>query len=90
MLARQDAQAAEDLIYRWGAMSHDGYQNDPAAEAVQLAEPKIPYSFASQRFYALDANAVIAANQSAFSGAHSDIRRPQITWAIATAAGLAS
>lgn len=90
MLARQDAQAAEDLIYRWGAMGHDGYQNDPAAEAVQLAEPGIPYAFGSQRFYALDANAVVAANQSAFSGAHSDIRRPQITWAIATAAGLAS
>lgn len=90
MLAHQDAQAAEDLVYRWGAMGHDGYQNDPAADAVALADPGSPYDFAPHRFYALDANAVIAANQSAFSGAHSDIKHPQITWAIAAAAKLAS
>lgn len=90
MLARQDAQGAEELVYRWGAMGHDGYQNNPAADTVQLADPGSPYNFASQKFYALDANAVIVANQSDFSGAHSDIRHPQVTWAIAAAAKLAS
>ncbi|QZA08734.1 serine/threonine protein kinase [Mycolicibacter heraklionensis] len=89
MLVRQDAQAAEDLVYRWGAMGHDGYQNDPAAYAVALADPGSPYDFAPHRFYALDANAVIAANESAFSGAHSDIKHPQVAWAIAAAAKLA-
>lgn len=88
MLAHQDSQAADDLVYRWGAMGHDGYQNDPAAESVLLANPGTPYVFSPHSFYALDANAVIAADQSAFSGAHSDIRHPPIAWAIASAAGL--
>ncbi|OHV03038.1 serine/threonine protein kinase [Mycobacterium talmoniae] len=87
MLARQDAEAAQDLVYRWGAMGHDGYQNEPAAEVTPLADAGKPYDFVPHGFYALDANAVIAANQSAFSGAHSDIRHPQIAWAIAAAAG---
>ncbi|MEZ0363966.1 serine/threonine protein kinase [Mycobacterium sp. pUA109] len=87
MLARQDAQAAQDLVYRWGAMGHDGYQNNPAADVVALVDAGKPYDFVSGQFYALDANAVINANQSPFSGAHSDIRHPQIAWAIAAAAG---
>ncbi|MFG1932663.1 serine/threonine protein kinase [Mycobacterium sp. NPDC048908] len=86
MLAREDAQAAQELAYRWGAMGHDGYQNDPAASVVPLAAAGHPYDFAAGRFYALDSNGVVAANQSAFSGAHSDIRHPQILWAIAEAA----
>ena len=48
-----------------------------------------PYDFAPGQFYALDANAVINANQSAFSGAHSDIRHPEVLWAVASAANLA-
>jgi hypothetical protein len=86
MLAREDAQAAQELTYRWGAMGHDGYQNDPAASVITLADAGKPYNFAPGKFYALDSNAVIAANQSAFSGAHSDIRHPQILWAVAEAA----
>lgn len=90
MLARQAAEAAEDLVYRWGAMGHDGYQNDPAADTVVLADVGVPYDFAPGTFYALDANAVITANQSAFSGAHSDIRHPRVLWAVTSAAKLAS
>jgi hypothetical protein len=88
MLARQDAQAAEELTYRWGAMGHDGYQHNPAVQVIPLAEAGKPYDFAAGTFYALDGNAVIKANQSAFSGAHSDIRHPQILWAVAEAANL--
>jgi len=35
-----------------------------------------------------DWDAVINANQSPFSGAHSDIRHPEVLWAIICAAGL--
>lgn len=49
-----------------------------------------PYDFHSGSFYDLDANAVICANQSAFSGAHNDIRHPEMLWAVVSAAGLTS
>lgn len=88
MLARQDSKDAADLVYRWGAMGHDGYQQEPAATALPLAEPGKPYDFAPGEFYALDANAVIKANQSNFSGAHSDVRHPEVLWAVVSAAGL--
>ncbi|MBN7552158.1 serine/threonine protein kinase, partial [Mycobacteroides abscessus subsp. abscessus] len=59
---------------------------DPAATTVVLKEAGKPYAFERGRFYALDANAVIAADESPFSGAHSDIKHPEVTWAIAAAA----
>ncbi|PXW99144.1 serine/threonine protein kinase [Mycolicibacterium moriokaense] len=88
MLAGQDAESAEDLVYRWGAMGHDGYQQNPAASTVVLSAPGEPYDFTRAGFYDLDANAVICANQSPFSGAHSDIRHPEVLWAVTSAAGL--
>jgi hypothetical protein len=36
----------------------------------------------------LNAKAVICANLSTFSGAHSDIRHPEVLWALVSAAGL--
>jgi len=87
-LARQDNEAASDVSYRWGAMGHDGYQQHPEPNQLALAATDRPYDFASGQFYALDANAVINANQSAFSGAHSDIRHPEVLWAVVCAAGL--
>lgn len=88
LLARQDSKDAADLVYRWGAMGHDGYQQDPPATAAVLAESGKPYDFAPGEFYALDSNAVIKALQSEFSGAHSDIRHPEVLWAVVSAAGL--
>ncbi len=88
MLARQDSQAAADLVYRWGAMGHDGYQQQPSPTVTTLAPPGRPYNFAPGKFYALDSNAVVKANQSEFSGAHSDIRHPEVLWAVVCAAGL--
>jgi len=76
------------VSYRWGAMGHDGYQQHPEPNQLALAATDRPYDFASGQFYALDANAVINANQSAFSGAHSDIRHPEVLWAVVCAAGL--
>jgi hypothetical protein len=51
-------------------------------------QPGKPYDFAPGKFYALDSNAVIKENQSQFSGAHSDIRHPEVAWAVVSAAGL--
>ena len=55
---------------------------------MTLAPQGTPYGFKSGGFYCLDANAVICAIQSAFSGAHSDIQHPQVLWAVVCAAGL--
>jgi hypothetical protein len=39
-------------------------------------------------YYDLDANAVICADQSTFSGVHGDIRHPEAHWAVVSAAHL--
>jgi len=88
MLAGQDSESATDLVFRWGAMGHDGYQQTPTPAAVVMQPQGKPYDFQPGAFYDLDANAVICANQSPFSGAHSDIRHPEVLWAVVSAAGL--
>jgi hypothetical protein len=88
MLAGQDSESATDLVYRWGAMGHDGYQQEPTPTTIVLAPQGKPYDFQSGGFYCLDANAVICANLSPFSGAHSDIRHPEVLWAVVSAARL--
>ena len=88
MLAGQDSESATDLVFRWGGMGHDGYQQTPGPTTVVLAPQGKPYGFTTGRFYSLDANAVICANQSPFSGAHSDIQHPEVLWAVVAAAGL--
>ena len=89
MLAGQDSESATDLVFRWGAMGHDGYQQTPTPTTVVMAAQGKPYDFQAGGFYSLDANAIICANQSPFSGAHSDIRHPEVLWAVVSAAGLA-
>jgi hypothetical protein len=88
MLKHEDSESVTDLNYRWGGMGHDGYQQDGVTE-LKLAASGTPYSFAKGSFYRLDSNAIIAANQSPFSGAHSDIVHPEVVWATVSAAGLA-
>lgn len=69
-----------DLSYRWGAMGHDGYQQADAI-ALELRPEGHPYPFSKAQCYRLRSDDIIAADQSPFAGAHSDIRHPQITWA---------
>ncbi|BBZ74397.1 serine/threonine protein kinase [Mycobacterium paraseoulense] len=88
MLARQDSRLASELVYRWGAMGHDGYQQSPTPIIMPLAAMGQPYDFARGRFYSLDSNAVIKARQSEFGGAHSDIRHAEVVWAVISAADL--
>jgi hypothetical protein len=86
-LKHEDSQSASDLDYRWGGMGHDGYQQNGTTTAV-LAQPGHAYGFSAGTFYRLDSNAVIKADQSPVSGAHSDIRHPEVAWAAISAAGL--
>jgi hypothetical protein len=68
-----------------GAMGHDGYQQSPIGTTVTLAAQGTKYNFQPGTFYLLDSNAVICADQSAFSGVHSDIQHAQVVWPIADA-----
>ena len=36
MLSGQDSESAADLVYRWGGMGHDGYQQTPTPTTVVL------------------------------------------------------
>lgn len=85
MLAHQNTQAADDLTYQWGGMGHDGYQQPTAGTTVKLAAQGAAYNFQPGTYYLLDANAVICADQSPFSGAHSDIQHPEVVWAVVAA-----
>ena len=85
MLAHQDAQAADDLTYQWGGMGHDGYQQPQAGTTVKLAAPGTKYNFQPGTFYLLDSNAIICADQSPVSGAHSDIQHAEVVWPIVDA-----
>jgi hypothetical protein len=83
LLAHQDSESANDLTYQWGAIGHDGYQQDPIGTTVTLGPCGTSYQFQPGSFYLLDANTVICADQSAFAGAHSDIQHAQVIWPVA-------
>ena len=86
MLAREDSQAASDLVYRWGAMGHDGAQNVNAAK-LPLSPVGFAYPFAKGSWINLDGNKIII-HGSLPSGAHSDIVHPETAWASLAAAGI--
>lgn len=85
-ISRDDAAAADDAMFRWGAMGHDGAQGVDAAE-VRLAQSGGDYPFAPGKFLNLDANAVIVKGGPP-AGAHSDIFYPELAWATLAAAGI--
>jgi hypothetical protein len=85
LLSHSDSESAQDLTYRWGAMGNDGYQQQDATE-IFLQPAGKPYIFRKNRFYRLNSDAVIAADQSSVSGAHNDIRHPEVLWAALAAA----
>ena len=89
LLSRTAAASASDLTYEWGAVGHDGYQLTPPAPSIALGPVGTSYQFQPGQFYPLDANATICHGSSLFSGAHSDIRYPDVTWPMISAAGLA-
>jgi hypothetical protein len=87
LTSRDDAAAADDLLYRWGGMGHDGAQA-VAAGQVTLGPVGQAYELAAGRFTNFDGNAVISQGDPP-SGAHSDIFHPEVVWAAVSVAGLA-
>ncbi|MBA2528733.1 MAG: serine/threonine protein kinase [Euzebyales bacterium] len=86
LAGRQDAAGADDALYRWGAIGHDGAQAVGATEAG-LGPVGTAYDFSPGRFLNLDGNRIIATGGPP-SGAHSDIFHPEVAWAVVAAAGL--
>jgi hypothetical protein len=85
-LARQDNNA-DPAVSRWGGLGADGFRAVQPLQPLDLLPPGAEYGLASGSFYAVDGSGVINDwEQSAFSGAHSDIRRPEVAWLIAAAA----
>jgi pimeloyl-ACP methyl ester carboxylesterase len=83
----QDSAAMDDLLYRWGAIGHDGAQAVGAA-AARLGAVGAGYEFRAGRFLNVDADEVIRSGQPP-SGAHSDIFHPELAWVAVAAAGIA-
>ncbi|MFJ9453928.1 hypothetical protein ACIRST_02505 [Kitasatospora sp. NPDC101447] len=86
-LARQDSEA--DVAGRWDGMGADGYQAvAPSEDRVMPADGRAAYGFVPGAFYRVNAAAVIDnVEGEPFSGAHSDIRKPQVAALAAAAAG---
>jgi hypothetical protein len=86
MAGRDDASAADDLLFRWGAMGHDGAQAVQAAD-VPLGPVGQAYPFATGAFLNLDGDQVIK-KMEPVSGAHGDIFHSEIAWTTLAAAGM--
>jgi hypothetical protein len=86
VLANQDASSADDLMYRWEGVGHDGAQCVDAGEYL-LGSPPCEYAFERGKWLNLDANDVIKIGPPP-AGAHSDIIHPHIAWAALKASGL--
>jgi hypothetical protein len=87
LVVREDAAAADDRLYRWGAMGHDGAQEVNAAE-ITIVEAGGTYQFTDGGFTNLDANLIIAKGGPP-SGSHSDIVHPELAWAALVGARIA-
>lgn len=87
-LARQDNENPDpDEPDRWGGMGSDGFQGVSPARGFDLLPAGEAYPLEAGSFYRVNGSAVIAdTKQSPFSGAHSDIRHPQVAWLAAAAA----
>jgi pimeloyl-ACP methyl ester carboxylesterase len=88
MVARDDAAGTDDLLFRWGAMGHDGAQAADA-EAETLGPVGQQYRFRHGAITNLDSNGIIR-GENPPPDAHSDIIHPEIAWAALVAAGIAT
>lgn len=85
-LAGQDAEGAAP---RWGGMGSDGFQGVSPAGGSDLLPAGAPYALQPGSFYRVNGSTIIAdTSQSPFSGAHSDIRHPEIAWLTIAAAAV--
>jgi hypothetical protein len=75
-----DSAAADNPLYRWGAMGADGAQGvDATLVSIYAEGPGTEYPFATGQVLNIDASEVVRAGGPP-SGAHSDIVHPELTW----------
>lgn len=85
-LARQDNQA-NPQVSRWGGLGAGGFQAVSPFDRRDLLAHGSNYAFSTGHFYGVDGTTVIDdIEQSAFAGAHSDIRKEEVAWLITAAA----
>jgi hypothetical protein len=86
MAAGDDAAGVDDLLYRWGAIGHDGAQKvDAGAYTLQpRARPEVPDG---TTFLNVNADAVVRLGPPPV-GAHSDIFHPELARLVLSAAGI--
>jgi len=87
LTSHEDAAGVTDVLYRWGAIGHDGAQAVAAAE-LPIGPVGQPYQLTAGRFTNLNGDAVISQGEPP-SGAHSDIFHPEVVWVAVSVAGLA-
>jgi hypothetical protein len=87
ILSQDNASAAADRLFEWGALGHDGFQRVDAGTLTLQPAGKAYQGLRPAGFANLDANAVIRNGGPPF-GAHSDIVHPEVAWAVLAGAGL--
>lgn len=88
LTAGEDAAAAEDRLYRWGGMGHDGAQATGAKlDTLQTAGAAAAYRFADHAALNVDCSEVVIKG-GAPTGAHSDIVHTELTWLVLAAGKL--
>jgi hypothetical protein len=86
LLKGEDAAAADDPLYRWGGIGHDGHQKD--VPELSLLPPGQRYDFTGRKLANIDAARVVRKGRPP-SGAHSDIIHDELAWVVLAAGGLA-
>jgi hypothetical protein len=86
MASGDDAAALDNVLYRWGAMGHDGAQA-VGADTYVLEQGSHPSTVQSAGFLNVNADAVISTGRPP-SGAHSDILHPELARLALSTAGL--
>jgi hypothetical protein len=87
LLKGEDAAGADEPLYRWGGIGHDGHQQ--AVPELNLLQPGSHYDFAGKRLVNIDAQQVVREGRPP-SGAHSDIIHDELAWVVLDAGGLVS
>ena len=85
LLKGDDASAADEPLYRWGGIGHDGHQQ--GLPEVTLQQPGSHYDFAGKKLVNIDAQQVVREGRPP-SGAHSDIIHDELAWVVLDAGGL--
>jgi len=79
----QNLAGAQEALYRWGGMGHDGAQNaDARLDPIKAVGGD--YRFSRTQILNVDASTVVC-HGGPPSGAHSDIVRPELAWVVVSA-----